>query len=530
MEVVKLLNIRDVEELSPLISQLKHKLEERINLEEYLDGLSGVNVTKNLLQRLTLMVGLCQEIERSTTDLETLKFSNSHIHDTVFLRNDFPNLWSSLLKIRWNSLGVDWNDNTIKSRIVCSEMIRGCEFLLDLNNLEYWLNNSPANINTLNSKGEIPLVNLQIGNFEDNIAAYLDINSLSIPNTQIIISGSTGSGKTNLLVLLINQIREATVESNYPINFLLFDYKGEFSNEENNLWLEKFEVDRKVIIDPMLEPLPFSPFKDFTEGSQKEIDLYATELTSALLAIDKTSISAIMSNRLSQAVINSYKSNVQAPIDFKMIYDNYTELQEPNKQEEMDSIKSLLSQLMRQELFSFDKNKNIVNNNFIIKLDAFPKDGAIAKAIVYFTISALNNQYEKLSSQTKSDTCVEIRHFTVIDEAHYMLEFDNRPLRNLIAVGRNKGLSIIFATQSMDSYKTKDFDFYQNAQYPLIMKQQSISDKIIKDFFGVNGNEFQELKSEISNLGKGEVIMKNNTAYTLGMGKKYKKILVSHII
>ena len=119
---------------------------------------------------------------------------------------------------------------------------------------------------------------------------------------------------------------------------------------------------------------------------------------------------------------------------------------------------------------------------------------------------------------------VQILHFTIIDEAHYMLDFDNQPLRNLIAVGRNKGLSIIFATQNMDSYKSKFFDFYANAQYPLIMKQQSINDSVIKDLFGVSGNEFQEIKQAISGLQKGELIIKNPTAITLGMGKKYKKI------
>lgn len=128
MEAIKLINLRDVEELSPLISQLKHQIEERINLEEYLDGLNGVSVSKNLLQRLTLMVGLCQEVERNTNDLEGLKFSSSHIHDTVFTKNDYPNLWSALLKLRWDSLGIDWNDHSLKSRIVCSEMIRGFEF------------------------------------------------------------------------------------------------------------------------------------------------------------------------------------------------------------------------------------------------------------------------------------------------------------------------------------------------------------------------------------------------------------------
>ena len=68
-----------------------------------------------------------------------------------------------------------------------------------------------------------------------------------------------------------------------------------------------------------------------------------------------------------------------------------------------------------------------------------------------------------------------------------MLGFDNKPLRDLIAVGRNKGLSIILATQNMDSYKSEYFDFYANAQYPLIMKQQSINDGVIKDLFGVSG-------------------------------------------
>ena len=74
------------------------------------------------------------------------------------------------------------------------------------------------------------------------------------------------------------------------------------------------------------------------------------------------------------------------------------------------------------------------------------------------------------------------------------------------------------------------FDFYANAQYPLIMKQQSINDGVIKDLFGVSGNDFNEIKQAISGLQKGELIMKNPTANVLGMGKKYKKIMVSHLI
>jgi hypothetical protein len=64
---------------------------------------------------------------------------------------------------------------------------------------------------------------------------------------------------------------------------------------------------------------------------------------------------------------------------------------------------------------------------------------------------------------------VNLCNFTIIDEALYMLGFGNKLLRDLIAVSRYKGMCIILATQNIDAYKSKHFDFYSNAQYPLIM-------------------------------------------------------------
>ena len=195
-----------------------------------------------------------------------------------------------------------------------------------------------------------------------------------------------------------------------------------------------------------------------------------------------------------------------------------------------DSVTSVLKQLIRNHLFAEEDSLDLVGESLIVKMDAFPKDGPIAKAIVYFIISKLNTIYENLGKQDVDEENVHIRHFTIIDEAHYMLDFDNRPLRNLIAVGRNKGLSIILATQNMESFKAKHFDFYANAQYPLIMKQQTISDPVIRDLFGSNQRELQEIRSAISGLAKGELIIKDQNAFALGIGKKYKKIRVTHLI
>ena len=213
-----------------------------------------------------------------------------------------------------------------------------------------------------------------------------------------------------------------------------------------------------------------------------------------------------------------------------MVLEEYTALLPEKKQDEKDSVSSVLNQLVKNSIFADEDRVDLLHDCYIINLGGFEKDGIMAKAIVYFVISKLNNIYEKLPKQAMNDERVELRHFTIIDEAHYMLGFENKPLQNLIAVGRNKGMSIILATQNMESFKSKYFDFYANAQYPLIMKQQQQNDAVLKDLFGVSGSLLQELKQSITGLQKGELITRDSANMALGIGKPWQKIKVTHLI
>ena len=187
--------------------------------------------------------------------------------------HDLSTLYSALLKLRYADLNIDWTQNATLSRIIAAEMLRGRDYLMADNNLDsflYAMNNKVA------MAKDIPVLNLLIGNYGDEeMEATLDINSRSITNSQIIIAGATG------------QFRMLSTESQYPVNFLLFDYKGEFSDIQNNHWLSLFDVDRSCILDPLAQPLPFTPFKDFTGRSINEINLYSTEMSSALCSIDR---------------------------------------------------------------------------------------------------------------------------------------------------------------------------------------------------------------------------------------------------
>jgi energy-coupling factor transporter ATP-binding protein EcfA2 len=513
------------------LHEVRTIIEQRINLSRYSENQKGVTLTGNKIMRICLLAGLTSKEHRALPAIEQIQLSknSARIFETLFTLHNLGTIYSALLKLRYHGLDVDWENSGLKSRIVNAEIIRGSLILIQESVLDEWLLNT-SNLGGNTKAGKIPFLNLNIGTYEDNIPAMLNLNGRDITNTQILVAGTTGSGKSNLLAVLLNEIRTLSVESQYPVNFLLFDYKGEFSDPANNSWLNLFEVDRSAILDPISAPLPFNPFKEFVGKAQNEINLYSTELANAIIAIDNARMSANMNNRLSEAIINSYKRSQNKAVTFDLILKEYIVMQPEKERERDDSIKSVLKQLIRTNLFANEDKIDLIKDSYIVKMDGFPKDGPIAKAIVYFIVSKLNTIYEKLPKQAIDESCVELRHFTIIDEAHYMLGFDNKPLRDLIAVGRNKGLSIILATQNMDSYKSEYFDFYANAQYPLIMKQQSINDGVIKDLFGVSGNEFQEIKQAISGLQKGELIIKNPTAITLGMGKKYKKIKVSHLI
>ncbi|MCH3993486.1 MAG: DUF87 domain-containing protein [Prevotella sp.] len=525
---VALDNIRQAENISNDLLSLKDKLEERINLSYVIGKEKKVILNGNKVMRIALLVGLSLSDHRDLNNTDKIRLSTSSIRipSSFFTYDNLRSLFSALLKFRYHGLQVDWQENALVSRIIAQEMYRGRNYLMQKGNIDkylLWITSRKK------LGGSIPKLQLIIGDYGDDMPAELDINGKDVNNAQILIAGATGSGKSNLLAVLIQQLRSLSIETAYPVNFLLFDYKGEFSDPNNRKWLSYFDVDSSCILDPMRKPLPFSPFKNLTGATQNQVNLYSTEIASALCAIGKASIGAKMNSRLSTAIINTYSETKGMPISFDLILENYRSLLDDEGKE--DSITAILTELERSHLFEKEDEVNLVNECFIIKLDEFPKDGAIAKAIVYFVISKLNIIYENLQVQAKNDECVQIRHFTIIDEAHYMLDFDNRPLRNLIAVGRNKGMSIILATQNMAGFQSKYFDFYANAQYPLIMKQQTISDPVIKDLFGVSGKELQDIRSAISNLQLGELIIKNNDLTGLGVkGKKYKIIKVSHLI
>ena len=230
MSVINFQNIRQSEALMDAIQEVKHRIEGRINARRYATAQKPVALSGNKALRLCLLAGLSAKEPRELDDVEQLALSknNNRFFETLFTLHNLSILYSALLKLRYHDLAVDWDNLALKSKIINTEILRGNRLLLHNGTLDEWLMNTYAGART-GRAGAIPVLNLDVGAYEDDIPATLNLNGKDVANTQILVAGTTGSGKSNLLAVLINGLRSLSVDSPYPVNFLLFDYKGEFS-------------------------------------------------------------------------------------------------------------------------------------------------------------------------------------------------------------------------------------------------------------------------------------------------------------
>ena len=77
-------------------------------------------------------------------------------------------------------------------------------------------------------------------------------------------------------------------------------------------------------------------------------------MATALCALEKANISANMSNRLSEAIVDAYKKTNGAPISFELMLKMYQgKMQNADKD---DSVTSVLKLLVRSNLFEKEED------------------------------------------------------------------------------------------------------------------------------------------------------------------------------
>lgn len=272
---------------------------------------------------------------------------------------------------------------------------------------------------------------------------YWKLNdSRANPHTAIL--GETRSGKTQLLLDILAQLREKTSGRS---NFIFLAYRKDDSLDEfaENLGIE--------ILNPDKAPLPINPFI-LSDYSEREIRKSAQEKCDLMAAFDR-SIRNKQKSYLRNAIIQSYEARRGKSVP----YPDFDEVRENVLSEygdARDTLTEMLDSFVNLSLFeradpTSTSRRFLSSSSAIVKLEGVPeKHRAIVASLILASFASECSTLPRAEIDADSGTRA-IRSCIVIDEAHNYLHVKNYFLEKLLRESADSGFIVMLATQTPKS-------------------------------------------------------------------------------
>lgn len=306
-------------------------------------------------------------------------------------------------------------------------------------------------------------------------------NPLIEQNPHLVISGMSGSGKTETLRRICHELKKSQI----PV--LIFDFHNDFTNFAENL-----------IDEDNLNIHPLSIMK-----GEKPKDV--AHKVSSILANSFKGLTIYQEGVIRKAILEFYKDsgidNLDKPNEgeYKLLpfreFKDYFALVCPEKRT-AESLKIKLDILFDYDLFSKSDNKSLnlgdlIGKSTVFQLKKAPSD-EVKKVVAEIMISKLI-QYAYLLEQTK-----KIRLYCIIDEAHRMV-YQGSPLDKLFRESRKYGIGVILASQ-----RASDFNEVVLSNVGAVM---TLKQNLHKDARHIAKNYWAE-KEVLLRARKGEAYLK----------------------
>ena len=325
-------------------------------------------------------------------------------------------------------------------------------------------------------------------------------------NSHLAIMGKPGVGKTQLLLKILADIR---TQSNYQINFIYFDYKGDVVENE------KFIETSRARLYRLLQNNEILPINPFVLGAYDEqsISVSAREKAESFSSIN-SKFGVVQKGALSEAIKIAYAKRAVTDVpypDFRDIREIATQMYE-EQQKKDDTLIEVLRDLSNFNLFWYHgcpvkPIDRLTTNSLIIDLHMMP---VLKELVAYLVIERLYKEMIYLPDSAVKDNRRTIRTILVIDEAHNYLSQKNMFLQRIIREGRSKGIVVFFASQSPNDYQQQFFDFQELLEFIYIFQCEGISSNMVQSLLGCSNKTAKELQVEIANLEPFQVISKSD--------------------
>lgn len=415
----------------------------------------------------------------------------NQIYEEDLNENDFLKLFRIHIKEGVNT----WDDKLNECDITKGEHIT---YVLNLINkgllkrssnvyIDKKLNNNSSEINI---QGTLNELNLCIGIDTEGNGINLKINNeTEYTSRHFAIAGTTGSGKTQLVFDLINQISN---QSNNELKYTFFDFKGTDSLEKLKPFLN--DTSANFINVNHQNGFPFSPLKNYDLSNQNYIESFASDLRTFFKDIRQ-----VQSASLVRQIIDYHFDYKKSP-SLNELLENLLE----NNNGKFDTTTSVIQQLINSSIYDESKTYDIFKQSNYISM---PSD--VTKEIKQFvTFNLLKFMYDTIKKSGDSkvvNNIKELKHVIIIDEAQNFLQHKNaRPvIESMLRELRSMGIVIILIAQETQDFIYNDFDFMSQIKFSICCDVRDKSIKRIIPFIGTVNSELK-LKSQLDNLESGK--------------------------
>jgi hypothetical protein len=317
-----------------------------------------------------------------------------------------------------------------------------------------------------------------------------DLNSLNIG-----VLGDMGTGKTQLCLGLVNQLRRSSRETQpNTMSGLILDYKHDYQKPEF----------LNAVGGTVLHPrnLPLHLFGISGEKSMFAMNNKAMNFIS-IISMVFGGIGGQQRDRLRQVIIDKIAELPHSPT-MRDISEAYR-ISINNKS---DSVTEILNNFVYGEVFTsnheeFKTIEELLDDKVVVvDLRALDPDDRTKRTLVAVFLSKYFEYMiglPKWPVQQGSPQLRRLNSFLLVDEAVSIMEYDFDPLHRILLQGREYGVAVVLSSQYLSHFMTSDLNYAQPLRTWFIHRVPTVSKKSLNDLGITNASTEDAIR--IADLG-----------------------------
>lgn len=275
------------------------------------------------------------------------------------------------------------------------------------------------------------------------------------------IMGGVGSGKTRTAIQMLMSLREQAV-----VPLLAFDFKGDLS-------ARLAPVFEATTVLPPNGAIPLDVLHiDATDDTG--LRTAAARIRDSIGAVKTRALSGIQKETLRESVYQVLRT---ASAERRVNLENVAEALHVEYEERgrrPDELSATLNELTQFGLFEpILSPTEFFGRSWVIQL---PQDASeeMRRLIINLTLDALDRWLNAQPDAPMDEQGIRaLRHATLLDEAHVILETRLPALANLVRMSRSKGGVVMLVSQSPDDFEGADDSYLDNMGITLAFNTQA---------------------------------------------------------